>query len=58
MRLLAVWIGILLGACVVLVGVLMAGMRWQVGPVVNTTIGHVGRNSGRIALPDGADLIP
>ena len=29
-------IGTLVGVGVVLLGLLMAGMRWQVGPVVNT----------------------
>jgi deazaflavin-dependent oxidoreductase (nitroreductase family) len=36
MRVVAVIIGTLVGACVVLLGLLMAGMRWQVGPVVNS----------------------
>ena len=36
MRVVAVIIGTLVGVGVVLLGLLMAGMRWQVGPVVNT----------------------
>ena len=36
MRVVAVIIGTLVGAGVVLLGLLMAGMRWQVDPVVNT----------------------
>jgi len=36
MRVVAVIIGTLVGAGVVLLGLLMAGMRWQVGPVVNS----------------------
>ena len=36
MRVIAVIIGTLIGAVVVLVGLLVAGMRWQVTPVVNT----------------------
>jgi len=36
MRVVAVIIGTLVGVSVLLLGFLMAGMRWQVGPVVNT----------------------
>jgi deazaflavin-dependent oxidoreductase (nitroreductase family) len=36
MRVLAVIIGTLVGAGVVLLGLLMAGMRWQIEPLVNT----------------------
>lgn len=36
MRVVAVIIGMLIGAVVVLLGLLVAGMRWQVTPVVNT----------------------
>ena len=36
MRVVAVIIGTLVGAGVVLLGLLMAGMRWQVDPVVNS----------------------
>lgn len=36
MRVVAVIIGTLFGAVLVLLGLLVAGMRWQVSPVVNT----------------------
>ncbi|MFI5506799.1 nitroreductase family deazaflavin-dependent oxidoreductase [Mycobacterium sp. NPDC051804] len=36
MRVVAMIIGTLIGAVVVLLGLLVAGMRWQVTPVVNT----------------------
>lgn len=36
MRLLAVIVGTLIGACAALLGLLVAGMRWQVDPVVDT----------------------
>ncbi|WP_099038268.1 nitroreductase family deazaflavin-dependent oxidoreductase [Mycobacterium neglectum] len=36
MRVLAVIVGTLVGAGVVLLGLLMAGMRWQIEPLVNT----------------------
>ena len=35
MRVVAVILGALLGGCVALLGLLVAGMRWQVGPVVD-----------------------
>jgi deazaflavin-dependent oxidoreductase (nitroreductase family) len=35
MRVVAVILGTLIGACVVLLGLLVAGMRWQVSPVVD-----------------------
>jgi deazaflavin-dependent oxidoreductase (nitroreductase family) len=39
MRVVAVIIGTLFGAVLVLLGLLVAGMRWQVSPVVNTVRG-------------------
>lgn len=36
MRVVAVILGTLIGACVAVLGLLVAGMRWQVSPVVNT----------------------
>lgn len=46
MRVVAVIVGTLIGAVAVLLGLLVAGMRWQVTPVVNT-VRRMNR-SGRI----------